>query len=720
MMELSLARADYLQVGVTSPKSLKVLHGASSKKGAQNKIVIADQAGVLTCFGMKKGNLQMVFKTLPGTKILRVELGGIEGPQSEKIFVAAGAEIRAYTKKGKQFLSFNTNLTESIQSMSVSGNDLFLCGNYIFNQYHDCQDENYFLSPDKINDIICLPQKNNMPIMPVLACQDRALRVLQKSDMLYEQEVSGPPVVLALNAKVGGEGRDEVLYGTSDGKVGLVQLTSERPEHIWEIPNDNRYGDVSALETFDITADGTPDVLVGRSDGMVEVYSVEDGGEPTQRFKHMLSESITSVQGGCIGTAHYDEIVLSTYTGWVLGLTTEPQQKRVGMPNAATVTDDNNMTVMKMAALSAEIEELQQKVLMERERYQVLSQSDTAVSAVPNFSLNDKFSLSRDDASYTLSIEVETAIDTVLLQSDVPVDLLDVDKNSAVVSYSSCDADSGNFLLATYRCQANTTRLELKIRTIEGQYGTIQAYITPRIQPKTCQLRQYQIKPLSLHQRTHIFDEERPHNSLKLTGAFSQAEVHSWIHMCLPEVPERTPPGDEVTFTFMSTFLETHLECSYRKGQATFRSDNISTISILKDVLSKEATNRKINLSISYELNEDSIPNVLRRIHPKLDYQLLLAKKVQLVDGLKELQVYENDTSFLGQEYQEILENSEQLLEEFKKQPCHLERLYGMITDLFIDKHKFKGQNVKNKVTALMGILDNYDLDTLIDFFQEH
>ncbi len=67
----------------------------------------------------------------------------------------------------------------------------------------------------------------------------------------------------------------------------------------------------------------------------------------------------------------------------------------------------------------------------------------------------------------------------------------------------------GNFLLATYRCQANTTRLELKIRSIEGQYGTLQAYITPRLQPKTCQLRQYQIKPLSLHQRTHEFDESR-------------------------------------------------------------------------------------------------------------------------------------------------------------------------------------------------------------------
>ena len=46
---------------------------------------------------------------------------------------------------------------------------------------------------------------------------------------------------------------------------------------------------------------------------------------------------------------------------------------------------------------------------------------------------------------------------------------------------------SGNVLLATYRCQANTTRLEIKIRTIEGQYGTMLAYVTPRLQPKCCQ-----------------------------------------------------------------------------------------------------------------------------------------------------------------------------------------------------------------------------------------
>lgn len=130
-----------------------------------------------------------------------------------------------------------------------------------------------------------------------------------------------------------------------------------------------------------------------------------------------------------------------------------------------------------------------------------------------------------------------------------------------------------------------------------------------------------------------------------------------------------------------------------KKGEAIFRSDNISTISILKDVLTKEATKKKISLNITYgrflytcilimvkceelrllnfricksqwdtgyliymyliswswylnviltcatisfaEINDDSIPYTLNLIHPKLEYQLLLAKKVQLIDALK-------------------------------------------------------------------------------------
>ncbi|KAK2188574.1 hypothetical protein NP493_128g04020 [Ridgeia piscesae] len=657
---------------------------------------------------------QNVFKTLPGTKIGRLELGGPIGQTRDRVFLSSGTVVRGYTKKGKQFLNFETNLTEQVKTMYVEGADLLLGGNYTFNHFRDCKDFNYFLCGDQINDVICLPMTKQKDTTPVLACQDRVLRVLSNSDLLYEVEVPGPPQALCLYGNDGGEAGDEVLYGTSDGKLGLVQLSRSAPSHKWEISNSRRNAGILCMDNFDMTGDGILDLLVGRDDGLVEIYGYDETDEPVSRFNHTLSESVTSIQGGALCTAGYDEVVCSTYAGWLVGLTTEPQHKSAGADSAASV---NEGVHSKITNLKNEIEDLQHRIVTERENYQDRSRDGKSISAVPFFNINDKFVLNRDDASYTLSIEVQAPIDNVLLQCDVPVDLLDVEKNSAVVSYSSFNPEEGNYLLATYRCQANTTRLEVKIRSIEGQYGTLQAYVTPRLQPKTCQLRRYQIKPMSLHQRAHTFDQDRPFNTLKLTGNFSLAEVHSWVTFCLPELPDRTPAGDSVTFNFMSTFLGTLLECKYKKGEATFRSDNISTISILKDVLTKEATKKKIRLEISYEINDESVPNTLRMIHPKLEYQLLLAKKVQLIDALKELQMHESDVSFMSPEYRQILDEAQKLQEEFKKQPCHLERVYGMVTDLYIDKYKFRGQNVKSKVPMLLSVLDNYDLQNLIDFF---
>ena len=75
--------------------------------------------------------LQAVFKTLPGRTVARLELGGVLNTPQEKIFIAAGSEIRGFTKRGKQFLSFETNLTENIKAMYVYF--LFYFSVYIYN-----------------------------------------------------------------------------------------------------------------------------------------------------------------------------------------------------------------------------------------------------------------------------------------------------------------------------------------------------------------------------------------------------------------------------------------------------------------------------------------------------------------------------------------------------------------------------------------------------------
>lgn len=64
-----------------------------------------------------------------------------------------------------------------------------------------------------------------------------------------------------------------------------------------------------------------------------------------------------------------------------------------------------------------DIDELSQRLQVERERYHMTAETNaSAISAVPCFNMNDKFILNRDDASYTLSLEVQTPIDNVLIQ----------------------------------------------------------------------------------------------------------------------------------------------------------------------------------------------------------------------------------------------------------------------------------------------------------------
>ena len=119
-------------------------------------------------------------------------------------------------------------------------------------------------------------------------------------------------------------------------------------------------------------------------------------------------------------------------------------------------------------------------------------------------------------------------------------------------------------------------------------------------------------------------------------------------------------------------------------------------------------------------MNDESVIHTLELLHPKLESQLLLAKQVALIEPLKDLAAHEDDTSFLSPEYSYILDNAVDLQAQFKRQPAQLERLYGMITDLFIDQHKFKGQNVKSRVPQLLDILDKYNLQKLITFFQSN
>ncbi|KAL4003252.1 hypothetical protein ACH3XW_6820 [Acanthocheilonema viteae] len=718
MMDLTLTRTDYAQIGMTCKRSMRIISAnQTTKKKSKflDKVVCGGNDGAVLCFGRKSDETQVIFKTAPGPKIVCICLGGALGMVQDKIFCAYENCVKGYTKKGKQFLAFDSNMIEPISCMYIYGVEMFLCGERNFTHFHDCVDANAYLCDDQINDVLCLPVVEGSwigrGITPIIACSDKTIKIIEGSKLSYEIGLSDIPNVLHLFMNDGGFNKQKVLYGTKDGHLGLVDLSPENGTLMWEILTKSTSA-ITCIHCYPMTNGPTPNIIIGKEDGLIEIYTVDNTDNATFFKSYQCEDCVLNVQCGRVSSPDFDEIVISTHLGWVFALTTEPITK-----SNSTVALSPQIEV-KVQQLRNEIEKLQEKIGKERQRYDEKTVTkDVVPVSIPHFIVHDQFKLDKEAICHSLIIELMIPIDFILLQSDITIELLDVERNAAIISITPSDETSKNALLATYRCQANTTRIEIKIRSSEGQYGYLQAYICPKIYPKTCQVRNYEIKPLSLYQHVHQFDSSRPMNVLKLTGNFSIAEAHHWLNLLVSEIPDRTPPQDSITYNFSSILIDTQMQATYSRGSAVFYSDNISTIAIIHDVLSKEVTKRQVRVDIQYDLNEQSVLHVLQLLHPKLDHHASLTKKLELCRALKELADNVDDLTYLSADTKQIMHSFDELHKEMASSRMHFDRLTNITVNLYIDRERMDGRNGKPKVNEILEIIANYDRNKLLQFF---
>ena len=70
-----------------------------------------------------------------------------------------------------------------------------------------------------------------------------------------------------------------------------------------------------------------------------------------------------------------------------------------------------------------------------------------------------------------------------------------------------------------------------------------------------------------------------------------------------------------------------------------------------------------------------------------------MAKKYQLIDGIKELVMGEENKEFLSAEYRAILEDTESIKQKYQEQPRMLAYLWTVIADLYGDAAKINGRH---------------------------
>ncbi|KAJ4462859.1 putative Bardet-Biedl syndrome 7 protein [Paratrimastix pyriformis] len=612
---LDVSRFDFLQVGATNRSCLKVLPLGSKEK--QQRVVVGDNSGMLSCFGTKKRETALAWQNKVAEEIACLTLAEAGPHQKMKIFTASRQTIHGFSKKGKNFYSFDTNLTEPITSFCIQRDHLWIGGEYVYNHFVNQNEANFYMAE------VWTPSS--------------AARTASSGSSRYQPH-SGTLVT------VGSRDQERfTLYGTSNGYVGQMLMASDSCRRGWSF---RAPGGVTCLSTYDLLRDGVVDVLVGRDNGNVQAYGFDTLHNPRLLFERSLNESITSIDAGVVTTPPYDEVVIATYTGKVLCFTTEPVADQVADPEeiirkrqeamisakaaAEAVARRREADQKRVASLQEEIKRLRERLAKAQESFQKRSKKMIAVQDAAR--IQSTFSLHPDEPVHVLVVESQAPMDVVCLQCDIPVELEDppataiCSRTPAMPIYAP-----GMELLATYRCQESVTRLEIRMRLQEGRRGTLHVLVLPRALIKTAHVVSHEIRPLALHRRAPVSmsSESLPAswsrpglNEMvclagvgarsamgvvatrvwRITGEFGLLEAHAWMQQCLPDVPQRFPADrDRAFLEFRNAFLGTTLMCTYRQGECVIRSDCLSTVAVMKDCITKEATSRKARISVSCE-----------------------------------------------------------------------------------------------------------------------
>jgi polyhydroxyalkanoate synthesis regulator phasin len=97
-------------------------------------------------------------------------------------------------------------------------------------------------------------------------------------------------------------------------------MSSDNVKKIWDIHGKHS---VQRIATGSISGSGVDDILVGRENGLVQVYSFDSSPVPRLIFERCIDESITGLESGYTTSATSQDIVVSTYSGKVLAYSSE-------------------------------------------------------------------------------------------------------------------------------------------------------------------------------------------------------------------------------------------------------------------------------------------------------------------------------------------------------------------------------------------------------------
>ena len=135
-LHLEMYRRELLSVGpISATNTLAVL---PLGRRTRQKLVVGDDAGRVSGFQIKKGEVVSIVLGEGRHAITAMALGGAEGNKN-KVFVSCGPTIYGISRKGKRFFSFATNAANVLHSMVVDDTRVWAAAGPVLRVYDEGQ-----------------------------------------------------------------------------------------------------------------------------------------------------------------------------------------------------------------------------------------------------------------------------------------------------------------------------------------------------------------------------------------------------------------------------------------------------------------------------------------------------------------------------------------------------------------------------------------------------
>jgi len=322
-----------------------------------------------------------------------------------------------------------------------------------------------------------------------------------------------------------------------------------------------------------------------------------------------------------------------------------------------------------------------------------------------------------------LVIDTDVSIQSIFFKCNFPIiikkenhsDIIDNDEIGTLKINTTTNEKEKYSYSGTYICPPNSLKARLQVYPIEGKYGTLSIYVVPNTTPQTYQLISLVIKPLALHERVReneINDLNEYTNRFPIKGDLSLSEIHKFISNCFPQVPEKIQEDiKEFIYYFKSIEIDSGVCCRYRNGELEFISNNITSLSVIYEILSKKTLSlNKSFESFSLDMDDRLVKPLLLQLYKGLEKAISIVEQHDLlIPVLNELSLQENgNISFFDSDLLYMMENNKEIDENYENmKDVQIKRYIEGIISLYMVQKKCHGLNPSN-LNKLIELLDEF------------